>query len=65
MDISGAILLVWFLGSAVLLAVIEALAGPLHVPTISERIQSIDRSARIVGVVVCVAAGILLNHFFG
>ena len=65
MDKLGWLLLVWFIGSLVVLAGIETFAAIEHKPSISERIQGMGKAAPIVIIVVCVAAGILLDHFFG
>lgn len=65
MDAFGWVLLIWFLGSTLLLGGIEAAAAIAHRPSISERIQGMGRAAPIVVIVVCTAVGILLDHFFG
>lgn len=59
------ILLVWFLGSSVFLFAVEAACVVLRVPTISERLQSLGRSAPLVGIVVAWLTGAALIHFFG
>ena len=48
----------------VALFVIEAYTAARHIPTISERIQSMGRSAPLVVVVASFLAGALLVHFF-
>ena len=65
MDPLGWLLLVWFFASLLILGGIEAWAAMTNRPSISERIQGMGRAAPIVVIVVCVAAGILLDHFFG
>ena len=48
----------------VALFVIEAYTAAKRIPTISERIQSMGRSAPLVVVVASFLAGALLVHFF-
>ena len=47
------------------LFVMEFYAATHDVPTISERIQRMGRSAPLISVIVSFLAGALLIHFFG
>lgn len=49
----------------IFLFVIEAYTAAKGVPTISERVQRLGRSAPLVAVIVSFLAGVLLQHFFG
>jgi hypothetical protein len=64
MDQLGIILLVWFLGSLLLLAGIEAVAVVTGRPTISARVRSIGRGATIVVILTSFTIGYLLAHFW-
>lgn len=64
MIING-VLAALFIFVAVALFVIEAIAVVTKQPTISERIQNMDKSARFVGIIVTFVATFFLFHFFG
>lgn len=63
MDTLGLILLVWALGSLVLLAVIEARAIATGRPTISQRVRNLGK-ATIVIVMASFITGYLMAHFW-
>lgn len=63
--IINAILFAGFLFVSVGLFVIEAFTVVTHQPTISDRIQSMDRSFRAVGILITIGVTFLLFHFFG
>ncbi len=46
------------------LGAIEGYTAVKGIPTISERLQSLGRSAPIVVVIVCTLLGVLLGHFW-
>ena len=58
------VLLVWLLGSTVLLVGIEALAYAKDLPSISWRIQNLGRMAPFLGPVVAFIDLTALVHFF-
>lgn len=58
-------LFVWIGVFVIGLFVVEAYTAARGIPTISERIQSMGRSAPLVVVVASFIAGVLLQHFFG
>lgn len=65
MDALGWLLLISTAAWVLILGGIESWAAITNRPSISERIQGMGRAAPIVVIVVCTAAGILLDHFFG
>lgn len=58
------VLAIWFVGSVVCLAAIEAFTVYDHIPTISERVQRLGRQVPLVSFLAVVATVALLIHFF-
>ena len=63
MDAPGWVLLVWLLGSLVLLAAVEAYTVMSGLPTISDRVRGLG-DTRIVLVLSVFITGYLAAHFF-
>jgi hypothetical protein len=59
------VLVVVFVAFIIALLAIEAYTVAKGLPTISERIQRMGRSAPLVAVIVSCIIGMLLIHFFG
>ena len=62
MDTPGWVLLAWFLGSALLLIVVEGWCIYAGLPTISDRVRSLGDS-RIVIIISTFVVGYLAAHF--
>lgn len=61
----NALLVIGFVAFILFLLVVEAYTAVKGLPTISERLQRVGKTAPLVTVVVCTLTGMLVIHFFG
>jgi hypothetical protein len=63
-DAIGLILLIWFAGSILFLAIVEGYTAVKGLPVISERVARLGKNAQIVVIWTTFVIGYLLAHFF-